>query len=63
MPRAREIRLRALNRKGERIEQSWTDFRARVVQHETDHLNGLVYLDRMDGLKTLAYMSEMGRHG
>jgi peptide deformylase len=63
VPRARSITLRALNRKGERIELPLQDFPARVVQHETDHLNGLVYLDRMDGLKTLAYMSEMGKRG
>ena len=46
---------------GKPFKRIYEGFPARVVQHETDHLNGLVYLDRMDGLKTLAYMSEMGR--
>lgn len=48
---------------GKPFKKIYEGFPARVVQHETDHLNGLVYLDRMDGLKTLAYMSEMGRRG
>ena len=46
---------------GKPFKKIYEGFPARVVQHETDHLNGLVYLDRMDGLKTLAYMSEMAR--
>ena len=46
---------------GKPVKKIYEGFPARVVQHETDHLNGLVYLDRMDGLKTLAYMSEMAR--
>lgn len=48
---------------GKPFKRIYEGFPARVVQHETDHLNGLVYLDRMDGLKTLSYMSEMGRRG
>lgn len=48
---------------GKPFKKIYEGFPARVVQHETDHLNGLVYLDRMDGLKTLSYMSEMGRRG
>ncbi len=46
---------------GKPFKKMYEGFPARVVQHETDHLNGLVYLDRMDGLKTLSYMSEMAR--
>lgn len=48
---------------GKPFKKIYEGFPARVVQHETDHLNGLVYLDRMDGLKTLSYMSELGRAG
>ena len=48
---------------GKPFKKIYEGFPARVVQHETDHLNGLVYLDRMDGLKTLSYMSEIGRRG
>jgi peptide deformylase len=48
---------------GKPFKKVYEGFPARVVQHETDHLNGFVYLDRMDGLKTLSYMSELGRKG
>jgi peptide deformylase len=48
---------------GKPFKRIYEGFPARVVQHETDHLNGFVYLDRMDGLRGLSYLSEMGRHG
>ncbi|PIR18852.1 MAG: formylmethionine deformylase [Elusimicrobia bacterium CG11_big_fil_rev_8_21_14_0_20_64_6] len=48
---------------GKAFKRVYDGFPARVVQHETDHLNGLVYLDRMDGLQTLCYMSELGMRG
>ncbi len=55
------LELSGLGLDGKAFKRVYEGFPARVVQHETDHLNGLVYLDRMDGLKTLAYISEMGR--
>ena len=62
VPRAREIRLRSLNRKGERVEQTWTDFRARVVQHETDHLDGVLFFDRMSSFNSLTFLDEYQRY-
>ena len=47
VPRAREVKVRALDRTGARIELSAHDFPARVIQHETDHLNGIVFGDRL----------------
>ena len=38
------------------------DFFARVIQHETDHLSGIVYLDRMRDLSTLTHMAEWNRY-
>jgi len=38
------------------------EFFARVVQHETDHLNGVVYLDRMPDLSTLSHIAEWNKH-
>jgi len=38
------------------------DFHARVIQHEYDHLNGKVYLDRMCDLSTLCFLQEFGRY-
>ena len=61
--RHKKLELSGLGLDGKAFKRVYEGFPARVVQHETDHLNGLVYLDRMDGLKTLSYISEMGRHG
>ena len=60
--RHKKLELSGLGLDGKAFKRVYEDFPARVIQHETDHLNGLVYLDRMDGLKTLSYISEMGRH-
>jgi len=40
---------KGFNEYGEPVEIHGTEFLARVLQHETDHLNGIVFLDRMDG--------------
>ena len=61
--RHKKLELTGLGLDGKTFKRVYEGFPARVVQHETDHLNGLVYLDRMDGLKTLCYVGEMGRHG
>ncbi len=37
-------------------------FLARVIQHECDHLDGGVYLDRMRGLRTLSFLKEFEDH-
>lgn len=61
--RHKKLELTGLGLDGKPFKRVYEGFPARVVQHETDHLNGFVYLDRMDGLKTLSYLGEMGRHG
>jgi peptide deformylase len=61
--RHKKLELTGLGLDGKAFKRVYEGFPARVVQHETDHLNGLLYIDRMDGLKTLSYMSEMGRRG
>ncbi len=61
-PRYTAVRLEAYGRKGERIELVAKDFFARVLQHETDHLNGKVYLDRMQDLTTLSHIQEWMRY-
>jgi len=62
VPRAREIKVRALNRKGERIELAAHDFPARVIQHETDHLDGVLFFDRMRSLGSLTFLDEYSRY-
>lgn len=46
--RPKTIHIRYQNIKGEWIEEAVTDFRARVMMHENDHLNGVLTIDRMD---------------
>jgi peptide deformylase len=62
VPRARGIKVRALNRKGESIELNAKDFSARVLQHEYDHLDGVLFLDRMRSLSTLTFLDEYSRY-
>lgn len=45
--RVREIRIRALNFNGERIQMKLRDFTARIFQHEVDHINGILIIDRI----------------
>ena len=62
VPRAANIRVSALDRQGKRIEITTKDFPARVIQHETDHLNGILFFDRMRSLASLTYMEEFSRY-
>jgi peptide deformylase len=59
--RAREIVVRALDRRGKPFEMSLKNFPARVVQHETDHLDGVLFLERMASLETLSFLDEFQR--
>ena len=63
VPRRGEIRVRSLDRDGREHTMTASGFPARVIQHETDHLDGLLFLDRMTSLETLTYLSEFERHG
>jgi peptide deformylase len=60
VPRYESIRVRALDRSGKAVEFDATGYHARVLQHEIDHLDGLVYLDRMPDMKSLAYTVKFG---
>ena len=62
VPRAREITLRGLDRRGERIERQLQDFPARVAQHETDHLDGILFFDRMRSFESLTFLDEYSRY-
>jgi|SRR5579863_1753834 len=61
VPRVQQLRLTALGRNAEQLDFVASDFHARVIQHETDHLKGEVYLDRMPHLKTLSHLAEWQR--
>jgi peptide deformylase len=62
VPRLREIKLRAHDRKGERFELRLQNFQARVIQHENDHLDGVLFFDRMRSFETLAFLDEYARY-
>jgi len=62
VPRPREVKLRALNRKGERIEVNAKDYSARVLQHELDHLDGVLFFDRMRSFDSLTFLEEYSRY-
>ena len=55
VPRARAIRVVAMDRSGGKIDIASQDFPARVIQHETDHLDGVLFFDRMRSFTTLTY--------
>lgn len=62
VPRHFEIKVKALDRDGERIELRARGFSARVIQHETDHLDGILFFDRMQAFDTLTFLEEYSRY-
>jgi peptide deformylase len=56
------VRLQCHDREGRPVDLVAKDFFARVIQHETDHLNGIVYVDRMRDLRTLSHIAEWNKH-
>ena len=62
VPRAREIKVRAYDRRGDRLELRAHDFPARVIQHETDHLDGVLFFDRMKTFESLTFLDEYSRY-
>jgi peptide deformylase len=62
VPRARQIVVRAYDRNGKRVEMKAANFTARVIQHETDHLDGVLFFDRMKSLDSLTFLEEFGRY-
>ncbi len=48
VPRARKVRVEALDERGQRVVKVATGWYARILQHEVDHLNGTVCIDRAE---------------
>ncbi len=59
VPRSRWVVFEALTPEGRRVRQKLEGFYARVMQHETDHLDGFFYVDRMKDLKTWTHLEEI----
>jgi peptide deformylase len=62
VPRFNRVRLEALGRDGRPYAAEASGFFARVIQHECDHLDGKVYIDRMEDMRTLSFLRELHRH-
>ena len=61
VPRYTNITLKALDREGRPFERKLKNFAARVAQHEADHLDGVLFFDRMSSLQSLTYLEEFSR--
>jgi len=62
VPRYNRIRVLARDRDGTELDFVASGFHARIIQHEWDHLQGKVFIDRMRNLSTLTYLSEFSRY-
>lgn len=62
VPRWRRIRYRGLDETGAPLEREADGFHARVVQHEYDHLLGVLYPERMTDMTRLGFTEELQRH-
>jgi peptide deformylase len=59
VPRHSRIGYRAWLPDGSRVEGEYEGFQARILQHEADHLDGILYLDRMRSFASLGYGPEI----
>jgi peptide deformylase len=62
VPRHFEVKVKGYDRYGDRIELRAKGFSARVIQHETDHLDGILFFDRMREFGTLTFLDEYARY-
>ena len=62
VPRHTAVRLECYDREARHVDLVAKDFFARVVQHETDHLHGIVYVDRMRDLSSPSHLAELRRY-
>jgi peptide deformylase len=62
VPRASRIQVKAYDRNGRIIELDARGLPARVIQHETDHLDGILFFDRMNSFESLTFSDEYRRY-
>lgn len=63
VPRYRRVRYAGYDQKGNPVHGVASGFRANVMQHEMDHLDGILYPMRMDDLGKLGFDTEVTRYG
>ena len=61
VPRARRVRYKGVDCDGNVIEREVSGFHAQVVQHENDHLDGILYPMRLTDFSTFGYVEELAR--
>jgi len=62
VPRHTAIRYRGVDLDGQAVQREAQGYHARVVQHEIDHLDGILYPQRMEDLRALVFTSELRHH-
>jgi len=60
--RPNRITVRALDRRGNKVEFDLEGYPARVAQHEIDHLDGVLFIDRMKSFETLCFLDEYSKY-
>lgn len=63
VPRYSKIKYSGYNEKGESFCREVSGFHARVVQHECDHLDGILYPQRITDMKTFGFRDELEKNG
>ena len=63
VPRPARVRYSGIDQRGEAVSGEATGFLATVLQHENDHLDGILYPMRMTDLRRMAFEDELNRFG
>jgi peptide deformylase len=63
VPRFTKIRYSGFDQKGNPIDRIASDFHARVVQHECDHLDGILYPSRIEDMRYFGFRQELESNG
>lgn len=60
--RSTNVTVKGLNRKGKEVKLRRSGFPARILQHEIDHINGILFTDRIEKPEHLMKVNERGEH-
>ncbi|MBA2651778.1 MAG: peptide deformylase [Tatlockia sp.] len=63
VPRYKSIAYKGYDAEGNLIEREVSDLHARIIQHESDHLNGIIFLDKIKDHSSLGFTEELVRSG
>jgi peptide deformylase len=63
VPRYKRLRYRGVDALGRPIDRTVSDFHARVVQHECDHLDGILYPQRIEDMTAFGFQDELVASG